>query len=109
MENISGIKNYQKLVFENLNKCHDIEMVIVKGHIIIEHHINRFISASIKNPGEYDDTKFIFSQKIQLSFMLGLITDLKEELNLINKLRNEIAHKLSYNENHLSTGEFGAY
>lgn len=98
MEPVPELKKYQKLVFENLNKCQDIDLLIIKGQIIIEHHLNRFIEYSIKNPKEYNDTKFSFNQKIQLSLMLGLSVEVVEELITINKLRNQIAHRLTYNK-----------
>jgi DNA-binding transcriptional MerR regulator len=101
MEMEPELKKYQKLVFENLDKCQDIDLLIIKGQIIIEHHLNRFIVASVKNPKEYNDTKFSFAQKIQLSKMLGLSIEVIEELTIINKLRNQIAHRLAYNENQL--------
>ena len=86
-------------LYENLDKCKDVDLTIIKGHILVEHHLNRFILSSVNSPEDFDDSKFSFAQKIQLSSMLGLRkASLREELILLNKLRNEIAHKLSYTE-----------
>lgn len=96
-------EKYSELVYENLKKCTDIDFTIVKGHILIEHHINRFILASIKNQIFFKDNAFTFSQKLKLSLMLGFVDIIEEDLILINKLRNEIAHKLTYSEGLLDT------
>ena len=94
---------YGKLVLENLAKCYDIEMTLIKGQILIEHLLDRFIESSIKNPSEFDRTRFTFSEKLQISLMLGLPVGIKDEITLIYKLRNQIAHKLSYDNKQLTS------
>jgi hypothetical protein len=96
------LDKYGKLIFENLEKCYDIEMTIIRGQILIEHLLDRFIESSIKSPKEFDRTRFTFSEKLQISLMLGLPEGIKDEITLIYKLRNQIAHKLSYDNDQLT-------
>jgi hypothetical protein len=96
------LDKYGKLIFENLEKCYDIEMTIIRGQILIEHLLDRFIESSIKSPKEFDRTRFTFSEKLQISLMLGLPVGIKDEITLIYKLRNQIAHKLSYDNDQLT-------
>jgi hypothetical protein len=95
------LDKYGKLIFEHLEKCYDVEMTIIKGQILIEHLLDRFIESSIKIPKEFDRSRFTFSEKLQFSLMLGLPKGIKEEITLIYKLRNQIAHKLSYDNDQL--------
>ena len=90
------LDKYGKLIYANLSKCTDVELTLIKGQILIEHLVNRFIESSIKNPMEFDSTKFTFSQKFKISLMLGLPIGIKSEITSIYKLRNQIAHKLTY-------------
>jgi translation initiation factor 2 beta subunit (eIF-2beta)/eIF-5 len=78
-------------------------MTLIKGQILIEHLLDRFIESSIKNPSEFDRTRFTFSEKLQISLMLGLPVGIKDEITLIYKLRNQIAHKLSYDNKQLTS------
>ena len=92
---------YGKLIVENMANCFDVEMTLIKGQILIEHLLDRFIESSIKNPSEFDCTRFTFSEKLQISLMLGLPVGIKEEITIIYKLRNQIAHKLTYDNKQL--------
>jgi len=97
------LDKYGKLIDESLSKCYDLEMTIIKGQILIEHLLNRYIELSIKAPKEFDPSKFTFAEKLQIALMLGLPYGIKDEITLIYKLRNQIAHKLSYDEKLLIT------
>ncbi len=83
---------------DNFKKLTDIEGIIIRGHILIEHELNVAIAKTILDENEYRVDKFTFSQKLTIAYMLGIGTYFKEELQAINSLRNEIAHSLKYRE-----------
>ena len=97
----SGFKEF---VIEHLAKCNNIELVILKGHVLIEYMLNHFIDKATNDNIDFENTRFSFSQKNYLFELLGdNIKELHDEINLVNKLRNDIAHRLTYNNQHLST------
>ncbi|MBS5980216.1 MAG: hypothetical protein KIB51_10905 [Dysgonomonas mossii] len=79
----------------------DIEGVIIRGHILVEQHLSRAIENTVLRPEEYRADKFTFAQKLHIANMLGISTILKNELSLLNSLRNQIAHSLNYKEKHV--------
>ena len=82
----------------NFNQLSDIEGIILKGHILLEHQLDIAISKEILNKNEYESDKFSFSQKVIIGNMLGICRAFKASINALNKLRNQIAHSLKYEE-----------
>jgi hypothetical protein len=76
----------------------DIESIIIRGHILIEYQLNVAIGEFVMNKREYLEGKFSFSQKLIIANMLGLTSRTRIEIAAINKLRNQIAHSLKYDE-----------
>ncbi len=95
------IENKAKLFSDSFKELSDIESIIIRGHILIEHELNDAITRSISNPSEFKSEKFTFSQKTILCYMIGIGNRFKSEINTINKLRNQIAHTLSYDEKYI--------
>jgi len=81
---------------ERFNLLTTLESIIIRGHILIEHELNCAIEKCILYKNEFKADKFSFSQKILIANMLGITKHFKDEIILINKLRNQIAHSLSY-------------
>lgn len=95
-------EDFGRFIYEKINVITDIQLLILKGHVLIEYSLNKFI----KDCSEIDDKEldeFTFYKKIKLAKMLGLFWKLKKD-NLekkvldINRLRNQIAHDLSYDK-----------
>ena len=88
-----------------MNNCNDIELAILKGHILIENLLNHFVYKVSSHLGEFEETKFNFSQKLHLFYIFATdnVTEIKNSINLLNKLRNEIAHRLTFEEKLLQT------
>lgn len=86
---------------DDFKKFTDIEGVIIRGHILIEQNLNRSIELTVLLKDEYNADKFSFAQKVQIANMLGITRDFKIELNALNKLRNQIAHSLKYEEKYI--------
>jgi hypothetical protein len=77
----------------------DLDLYILKCHLIIEHQLDKSIETVTKNRLSMDTANFTFSQKIKLAMLLGFFDEnerMKIFLTKLNKLRNHIAHKLTY-------------
>ena len=94
---------------KSFTKFSDIEGVIIRGHILIEQALNRSIELTVLNKSEYNADRFSFAQKIQIANMLGISEFFKTELNSLNKLRNQIAHSLKYEEKYIDVIIKGIY
>ena len=98
-----NLEEIKKLITEQLCTCDDIQLVILKGHILIEYLLNHIIDIRANEDIEFEKSKFSFSQKLYLYRLLcNNSTELYNDINLLNKLRNEIAHKLTYSVNYLT-------
>jgi hypothetical protein len=92
---------FDESIFDHLVNCRDIDNLIIKGHLIIEHLIDEFIDNHSILKADFKKYKIGFNLKIELAKVLGLFIvseDLYSTLILLNKLRNSIAHNLSLNE-----------
>lgn len=95
-----------KFIFNELTNINDIDLLILKGHIFIEFMLDKYIEA-LSNYKDTDFSKenFTFAQKIKIIKHFGTIGsteyNFNKELMLLNILRNNIAHDLTYNKSHL--------
>jgi len=95
-------KNFESILKRELEGISDLELMILKGHILIEYSLNKYIDDINDGNLDIDKTNFNFSSKIRIAEFLGLFKKkdhLKESINDINKLRNQIAHQLKFDEN----------
>ncbi|MDB5136099.1 MAG: hypothetical protein JWP37_2702 [Mucilaginibacter sp.] len=84
---------------EHLSKCKDFDTAIVKGHLLTEYALEKFIEMKSIEKINIQEARFTYSNKVEVSKILGLFKlnkSLYNELKLLNKLRNSIAHKLEY-------------
>ena len=100
------MEDYQKFVLEHLSDIPNLELLILKGHILVEYAINLYLeSLSKANQSDFFKENFTFSNKLTILKHFGNLgskdDNLYQEIHLLNKLRNDIAHKLTYNEKHL--------
>jgi hypothetical protein len=76
----------------------NLELVVLKGHLLIEEQLQEFLRATSRHPKSLDDARLNFMQTAHLVRALGgllyndhslwsLVVDL-------NKLRNRLAHRL---------------
>jgi hypothetical protein len=93
-----------KEYFESLNKflAHlpptlDSELMVLKGHLLIERLLERYLRQNLAHPAELDEARFSFSQKLCVVAALhrGIESEwLWKAIRLLNVLRNELAHRL---------------
>ena len=81
-------------------RLHDDEVsVTLKGHLLVEYLINKIIEQRHETPEKVlgKSHNFTFSKKLQLVYSMGLLPDyLFENINRINRLRNKLAHNLTF-------------
>lgn len=93
------IEEFTRLIRSNIIEITEIELLILKGHILVEYTLNNFIKKVAFNGHSFKETKFTFSQKMHFVETLSAITSNTIRLiEIFNKLRNQIAHKLKYDE-----------
>jgi len=83
-------------LFFNLDES---EMIVIKAHLFIEYMLDKFIESRSKSKMGIDKMNFTFNHKINISKILGLfenINELEDYVVNLNKLRNQIAHKHTY-------------
>ena len=100
MNSDDEIDQYYKFVQEYLWDIPDIELLVLKGHNLIENAINRYIETIVIRPDEFYKQNLSFSQKIAImKFMTVIHLKIFEMLTLFNKLRNELSHNLHADKN----------
>ena len=75
------------------------EMIVIKAHLFIEYMLDNFIESRSKSKTGIDKMNFTFNHKINISKILGLFEntdELEDYVVNLNKLRNQIAHKHTY-------------
>ena len=75
----------------------DLALVILKGHLLVEQQITALIGHYCHSPKYVPEVRLSFSQKIALSRALLTVTlpeDCWRVLDIINRLRNDLAHSL---------------
>jgi len=101
---VAAAEEIEKKCHEALPRTRNLELLILKCHIIVEFAIEAYIRAlSAGNVGERE-LKLRFEEKVNVAFMLGLGISgplLLPSIQLLNRIRNDIAHRLTFNEKHL--------
>jgi hypothetical protein len=81
-------------------RYHEEEIgLILKGHLFIEYILNEIIRKQFKSPSSIlnDHRSYSFSVKLQMIYSVGYIPYyLFANIRHINRLRNQLAHKLTF-------------
>ena len=75
----------------------DISMIVLKGHLLVEQLLTSLLSHHCHYPGQLREARLRFPQKVALVKAIVILPfpdELWRFLELINHLRNDIAHKL---------------
>lgn len=94
---------FELFLNKHLNSINDLDLIIIKGHILIEYALNNYIQDLSDNNFNLFDENFSFSHKLKLCKAFGLFSSSKNAPieNLIiqfNKIRNTIAHTLNFDD-----------
>lgn len=100
------MEEFGDFVAKKLLGITDMSLLILKGHVIVEYTLNCYLESISKSSSpDFFKENFSFANKTKIAKHFGnlgsLEQTLNEELVLLNKLRNSIAHTLDYNEKHL--------
>lgn len=105
---MKGIKDFPKkeyinYLFHEFEKIQDPQLIILKGHILLEYILNIYLSSHTNvEDHDFSKEKFNFYEKTRLLYLFGsendIIESIYEGFNLLNKIRNNISHDLSYQE-----------
>ena len=78
----------------------DQDLVLLKGHLLIEEQVRQIVDERLKNPSALIDTRIDCHQAICLAqsfFSVDFQPWLWSALKKLNKIRNDIAHKIEPN------------
>jgi len=79
-----------------------MDNLILKGHILTERALQYFINENAVKKVDFNKVNLTYSNKIEISKLLGLFENgnnqLYELLKLLNRIRNSIAHNIDYDE-----------
>jgi hypothetical protein len=99
MDSKEELDNYYKFVQEYLWNITEIELLVLKGHNLIEHSMNRYIADLVMRPEEFHKQNLTFAQKLGImKFMTVIHLKIFEMLSLFNRVRNELSHNLHADE-----------
>ena len=81
----------------------DIEMILLKGHLVLEQTLNQMLLGYIGKEQDLVGLNLMFSKKLDL--LVALSPGLYEkddiyQLREINRIRNKLAHNLDFNDYH---------
>jgi hypothetical protein len=105
MEEVRNFTNteFSDFISEELLKITDLELMILKGHILTEFALNCYLEAiSMNNSSNFFKENFSYSIKLKLFSHFGDFSEkgklLIKAFGNLNTLRNTIAHSLTVNE-----------
>ncbi len=95
-EEVKELKMDHEKFFDTINS-NNLLTVLLKAHLFIESNLVRLIKKELVNEEAIDFSRVNFPLKLQLCVALGIYEekDLPAYLKL-NKLRNDVAHKLHF-------------
>jgi hypothetical protein len=86
---------------EHIRSQSDPELLLLKGHLILELCLNEFLLAHIPDPDNLDKLNLTFARKLDLINALGhklytLNSAGSEQIRELNRIRNKLAHTLDF-------------
>ena len=90
-------EDIQQKLKSHLPRSRNLEIVILKCHILIEYMFDQFIDLIAPTEGVIENERFTFKQKESIVYMLGFPADpvFFPSIDLLNTIRNQVAHTLS--------------
>ena len=90
----------------NLRNHKDVEMVLLKRHLILEIFIDQGLDDYFKSDKSLGSLNIPFKKKLELLYALSpdhyfSNKEIFKQINTINKLRNKLAHNFKFDHNHL--------
>jgi hypothetical protein len=89
--------HWEEISRKHFPESEDLSLVVLKTHLILEHHFTALIAHYCPFPQYLPDARLKFSQKLYLVQALVLMPindDIWATLKLLNTIRNDLAHNL---------------
>jgi len=91
---------------------HDDEIsILLKGHLLVEHLLNKIIKAKCKNPEKIlnDHRSYPFTVKLQIVYSMGLLPEyLFKNVTKLNAIRNRLVHDLNFHKKEIDMRIFNS-
>jgi hypothetical protein len=90
---------FRKLLIGELKSIKNLELLILKSHLLVEYLLNSFIETH-SNSDEFSisETSFQFHHKLKICMLFGVFENKNDEklqqILLLNKIRNHVSHTL---------------
>lgn len=99
------IKLIEWAVWVNLDKKNDIELILLKGHLLLETVITSLLKNYMIKDSSIDSLGLTFYKKLELLMLLtkkqtNELKKVKKYIIEINQLRNKLAHKYDFEVHH---------
>ena len=99
------IKLIEFAVWANLDKEKDIELILLKGHLLLETFITNLLNNYLIKDSSIDSIGLTFYKKLDLLMLLtknqtNELKTIKKYIIEINQLRNKLAHKYDFEVHH---------
>jgi hypothetical protein len=90
-------KELELIVRFQFPRTHNLEYAILKAHLIVEHGIEQYVRAFSPNTVDAKALRFSSSQKLDIAYLMGFGggPTLIPTIELLNRVRNQVAHKFS--------------
>jgi hypothetical protein len=85
-----------------LKEYQEMEMILLKGHLILEQTINQLIKKYVNDVNPFESMNLMFAKKILiLQALIGdNFKDIFLHLKELNRIRNKVAHELFFAKYH---------
>jgi hypothetical protein len=91
-----------EMLEEHLFQLKDIELIVLKGHLILEEGLNDFLACFVNDIEAFLKIGLMFERKVTLLSCLVPAqmakSEIWNELRELNRLRNRLAHNLRFSE-----------
>lgn len=91
---------FEKIIRENLEPIEDIELVLLKGHLVIEQLITELLELSLEESNRLQSIRPMFNNKLEIYLAIegnSIISEgLEKAIKGLNSLRNKLAHNLNH-------------
>lgn len=99
-------KEFVRFIESELSPINDLQLIILKGHILVEYSINCYLEEiSLCSKTNFFRENLRFSDKLKVlkhfTPMGGDNGDIIDEIDILNRIRNDIAHRLKYKESQI--------
>jgi len=92
--------DFENIIKENLESLEDVELILLKGHLVIEQLLTEMLELELKEPQRLKSIKPMFYKKLEMYLAISgnsvLSKGLEKTLKELNSLRNKLAHNLKH-------------